>query len=119
VPEVPIDFVLFSLTLLGIALFHHRTFEVAIVGLVAITLSSSSSVSSDEGAGLPAPASASCSRVADVVRLVRRRRHHQRFSAGMVARSVAEERLACLLAYVIGFVVLLMFLGWQPTRNNG
>ncbi|MGB9050951.1 MAG: citrate transporter [Pseudolabrys sp.] len=34
---VPIDFVLFALTLLGIALFHRHTLPIALVGLVAIT----------------------------------------------------------------------------------
>ena len=37
-PQIPIEIVLFALTLLGIALLHHRTFEVAITGLVTITL---------------------------------------------------------------------------------
>jgi hypothetical protein len=35
---IPVDFVLFALTLLGVALFHKRTFEVALVGLATITL---------------------------------------------------------------------------------
>jgi len=35
---VPIDFVLFGLTLAGVALFHHRTLEVALTGLAAIVL---------------------------------------------------------------------------------
>jgi hypothetical protein len=35
---VPIEFVLFALTLLGVAAFHHRTLEVALTGLAAITL---------------------------------------------------------------------------------
>ena len=35
---VPIDFILFGLTLLGVALFHHRTLEVAVSGLAAITV---------------------------------------------------------------------------------
>lgn len=30
------EFILFALTLLGVAVFHHRTFEVALVGLAAI-----------------------------------------------------------------------------------
>ncbi|HEX6706007.1 MAG TPA: citrate transporter [Albitalea sp.] len=34
---VPLDFVLFALTLLGVALFHHHTLAVALTGLVAIT----------------------------------------------------------------------------------
>ena len=35
---VPVDFILFGLTLLGVALFHKRTLEVALAGLAAITL---------------------------------------------------------------------------------
>jgi Na+/H+ antiporter NhaD/arsenite permease-like protein len=34
---VPIDFLLFALTLGGVALFHHHTLRVAVIGLVAIT----------------------------------------------------------------------------------
>src|SRR5688572_11432210 len=37
-PDIPLEFILFALTLLGVALFHHRTFEVAIIGLTLITL---------------------------------------------------------------------------------
>ncbi len=33
---IPIEFILFALTLLGVALFHHRTFAVAISGLTVI-----------------------------------------------------------------------------------
>jgi Na+/H+ antiporter NhaD/arsenite permease-like protein len=35
---VPLEFVLFGLTLLGLALFHHYTMRVALSGLVAITV---------------------------------------------------------------------------------
>jgi Na+/H+ antiporter NhaD/arsenite permease-like protein len=35
---VPIDFVLFGLTLAGVALFHHHTLQVALVGLSVIVL---------------------------------------------------------------------------------
>ena len=35
---IPVDFILFALTLLGVALFHHRTLEVALTGLAAIVL---------------------------------------------------------------------------------
>jgi hypothetical protein len=35
---VPFEFVLFGLTLLGVALLHHRTLEVALTGLAAVTL---------------------------------------------------------------------------------
>ena len=35
---IPIDFILFGLTLLGVAVFHHKTLEVALTGLVAVTL---------------------------------------------------------------------------------
>jgi Na+/H+ antiporter NhaD/arsenite permease-like protein len=37
-PIPPVDFILFALTLAGVALFHHRTLEVAVTGLVAITV---------------------------------------------------------------------------------
>jgi Na+/H+ antiporter NhaD/arsenite permease-like protein len=36
--DVPVDFILFGLTLLGVAVFHHKTLEVAVAGLVAVTL---------------------------------------------------------------------------------
>ncbi len=35
---VPMDFVLFALTLAGVALFHHHTLQVALTGLAVITL---------------------------------------------------------------------------------
>ncbi len=35
---IPVDFILFALTLLGVALFHHHTLAVALSGLAAITL---------------------------------------------------------------------------------
>ena len=38
VAGVPVDFVLFALTLAGVALFHHHTLRVAVVGLLSITL---------------------------------------------------------------------------------
>ena len=34
---IPVDFILFALTLLGVALFHNQTFYVALAGLAAIT----------------------------------------------------------------------------------
>ena len=34
---IPVDFILFGLTLLGVALFHHHTLQVALTGLAAIT----------------------------------------------------------------------------------
>lgn len=37
VAGIPIDFILFALTLAGVALFHHHTLRVAVVGLVVIT----------------------------------------------------------------------------------
>jgi len=35
---VPVDFILFALVLAGIAFFHHRTFEIAVSGLVVIAI---------------------------------------------------------------------------------
>ena len=37
VAGIPVDFILFALTLLGVALFHHHTLAVALTGLAAIT----------------------------------------------------------------------------------
>jgi Na+/H+ antiporter NhaD/arsenite permease-like protein len=33
---IPVDFILFGLTLLGVAIFHHKTLQVALAGLAAI-----------------------------------------------------------------------------------
>ena len=38
VGPVPVDFILFALTLLGVALFHRHSLQVALAGLAAITL---------------------------------------------------------------------------------
>jgi Na+/H+ antiporter NhaD/arsenite permease-like protein len=38
VPQIPIDFVLFALTLAGVALFHHHTLRVALSGLTVIAV---------------------------------------------------------------------------------
>jgi Na+/H+ antiporter NhaD/arsenite permease-like protein len=35
---IPVDFILFALTLLGVALFHHHTFYVGLTGMVVIAL---------------------------------------------------------------------------------
>jgi Na+/H+ antiporter NhaD/arsenite permease-like protein len=53
VPAIPIDFVLFGLTLVGVALLHHRTFEVSITGLATITLYKLLFGQFAEGTGLP------------------------------------------------------------------
>lgn len=37
VAGIPVDFILFGLTLLGVALFHHHTLQVALAGLASIT----------------------------------------------------------------------------------
>jgi Na+/H+ antiporter NhaD/arsenite permease-like protein len=50
---VPIDFVLFALTLLGVALFHHHTLKVATTGLAVITLFKVLFSPFAEGAGIP------------------------------------------------------------------
>lgn len=38
VAGVPVDFILFALTLAGVALFHHHTLRVAVIGLAVITV---------------------------------------------------------------------------------
>jgi len=35
---IPVDFILFALTLLGVALFHHHTLAVGLTGLTVIVL---------------------------------------------------------------------------------
>ena len=35
---IPVDFVLFAITLIGVALFHHQTLRVALTGLAVVTL---------------------------------------------------------------------------------
>ena len=49
---VPVDFILFGLTLLGVALFHRHTLNVALTGLVVITLYKVAFTGFKEGAGL-------------------------------------------------------------------
>src|SRR3954467_13382392 len=50
---VPIDFILFSLTLAGVALFHHHTLQVALIGLAVITLYKLGFTGFKTGPGLP------------------------------------------------------------------
>jgi Na+/H+ antiporter NhaD/arsenite permease-like protein len=38
VAGIPVEFILFAATLLGIALFHHHTLKIALTGLIVITL---------------------------------------------------------------------------------
>ena len=49
---VPVDFILFALTLLGVALFHRHTLYVALAGLATITLYKLGFTGFKEGAGL-------------------------------------------------------------------
>jgi len=49
---VPIEFVLFGLTLLGVALFHHHTLRVALLGLASITAYKLAFTGFKHGAGL-------------------------------------------------------------------
>ncbi len=49
---VPVDFILFGLTLLGVALFHHHTLRVALCGLAVISLYKLLFTGFDEGAGV-------------------------------------------------------------------
>jgi Na+/H+ antiporter NhaD/arsenite permease-like protein len=50
---VPVDFILFGLTLLGVALFHRHTLQVALTGLAVITLYKLGFTGFKTGAGLP------------------------------------------------------------------
>jgi Na+/H+ antiporter NhaD/arsenite permease-like protein len=50
---IPVDFFLFGLTLLGVALFHHKTLQVAATGLTVITIYKLLFAPFATGAGLP------------------------------------------------------------------
>jgi Na+/H+ antiporter NhaD/arsenite permease-like protein len=49
---IPVDFVLFALTLLGVALFHHKTLQVALTGLATIIVYKLVFTGFKHGAGL-------------------------------------------------------------------
>ena len=49
---IPVDFILFALTLLGVALFHHKTLQVALTGLAAIVVYKLVFTGFKHGAGL-------------------------------------------------------------------
>jgi Na+/H+ antiporter NhaD/arsenite permease-like protein len=49
---IPVDFILFALTLLGVALFHHKTLQVALAGLAAIIVYKLSFTGFKYGTGL-------------------------------------------------------------------
>src|SRR5712672_111 len=49
---IPVDFILFGITLLGVALFHRQTLRVALAGLAIITLYKLGFTGFKEGAGL-------------------------------------------------------------------
>jgi Na+/H+ antiporter NhaD/arsenite permease-like protein len=49
---IPFDFVLFAITLAGVAIFHHRTLQVAVTGLAAIVLYQLAAGTSPSGPGL-------------------------------------------------------------------
>lgn len=48
---VPVEFMLFALTLLGVALFHHHTLRIALIGLMVISLYKITFSGFDEGTG--------------------------------------------------------------------
>jgi Na+/H+ antiporter NhaD/arsenite permease-like protein len=53
-PGVPFEFVLFGLTLIGIAIFHHHTLRVSLIGLAAIVTYKLMFTGFDGGRGVPA-----------------------------------------------------------------
>lgn len=50
---IPVEFILFALTLLGVALFHHHTFYVALTGVATITLYKIAVTGFKTGDGVP------------------------------------------------------------------
>jgi Na+/H+ antiporter NhaD/arsenite permease-like protein len=53
VAGIPVDFILFALTLLGVALFHHHTLRVALIGLATITSYKLAFTGFKAGPGIP------------------------------------------------------------------
>jgi Na+/H+ antiporter NhaD/arsenite permease-like protein len=49
---IPVDFIIFALTLLGVALFHHKTLQVALAGLAAVIVYKLAFTGFKHGAGL-------------------------------------------------------------------
>lgn len=49
---IPLDFILFGLTLLGVAVFHRRTLQVALAGLATVTIYKLAFTGFRQGAGL-------------------------------------------------------------------
>ena len=49
---IPVDFILFALTLLGVALLHHRTLQIALAGLAAVIVYKLTFTGFKHGAGL-------------------------------------------------------------------
>ena len=60
---IPVDFILFALTLLGVALFHHHTLYVALAGLAAIVVYKLGFTGFKTGPGLGGLAAAHAARV--------------------------------------------------------
>ena len=50
---IPVDFILFGLTLLGVAIFHHKTLQVALTGLAVIVVYKLVFTGFKFGAGIP------------------------------------------------------------------
>ena len=60
---IPVDFILFALTLIGVALFHHKTLQVALTGLAAIVVYKLAFTGFKFGAGPRRPRAAHAARV--------------------------------------------------------
>src|SRR5947207_9033803 len=89
---IPIDFVLFGLTLLGVAVFHHHTLRIALMGLATIAIykivfwfGSSAGVAISN-----------------------------MFPKARSVRAWVKAGWPIAVAYIVGFAVLIMSLGWHP-----
>ena len=136
---IPFDFVLFALTLTGVALFHQHVLKVAVTGLVVITLYKLPIASWQTTFGL-----GFVSAVFDNIPLTKLALEQGGYDWGMLAYAVGfggsmlwfgssagvaitnlfpEARAVgpwlrsgwhVAVGYVVGFFTLLLILGWHP-----
>ena len=93
---VSVDFIFFALTLLGVAVFHHKTPQVAFAGLAGIILYKLFFTGFKTGIGLTGVALSNM------------------YPEAKSVVSRVKNGWPVAVAYVFGFFVMLAILGWKP-----